>query len=258
MAKPPPARIVPPDTAPAGDAMRPILLALALLLAACAEVPATRGSIATGPSAPPQPFADRVTGASAVVDFASVVRRVEPVAERLCRERAARGTNCDFRILVSRDPRLPPNAFQTVDRRGRPVVGFTRALIADARNVDEIAFVLGHEAAHHIEGHIVRQRQSALAGQALAGALAQIGGADERAVRRAAAIGLEVGARRYSKEFELEADALGTVMIARAGFDPLRGAAFFNRLPDPGDRFLGTHPPNAARIAVVRRAVAGL
>ena len=238
--------------------MRPILLALFLMLGACAEVPTIEGSIARGPGAPPQPEVDRVTRASAVVDFAAVVRRVEPVAEDLCRARAARGTNCDFQIIVTREPRLPANAFQTVDARGRPVVGFTRALIADARNDDEIAFVLSHESAHHIEGHIARQRQSALAGQALAGALAQIGGADERGVRRAAEIGLQVGARRYSKEFELEADVLGTIIAARAGYDPLRGAAFFNRLPDPGDRFLGTHPPNASRVAAVRRAAAGL
>ncbi len=237
--------------------MRPILLALALLLSACAQAPIP-GGIVRGPLAPPRPQVDRVTLSSAVGNFAAVASRVEPAAENLCRRRAARGTECDFQIVVVRDPRLPPNAFQTVDARGRPVVGFTRALIAEARNADEIAFVMGHEAAHHIEGHIARQRQSALAGQALAGALAQMGGADERGVRRAAEIGLEVGARRYSKDFELEADALGTLITARAGFDPLRGAAFFNRLPDPGDRFLGTHPPNAARVAVVRRVVAGL
>ena len=239
--------------------MRPILiaLALALTLSACAQAPLP-GSVATGPLAPPQPQADRVTPATAVSSFVAVASRVEPAAERLCRRRAARGTDCDFQIVVVRNPRVPPNAFQTVDARGRPVVGFTRSLIAEARNVDEIAFVMGHEAAHHIEGHIARQRQSALAGQALAGALAQMGGADEQAIRRAAEIGLEVGARRYSKDFELEADALGTVITANAGFNPLRGAAFFNRLPDPGDRFLGTHPPNAARVAVVRQAAAGL
>lgn len=233
--------------------MRPILLLAALLLAACAEVT----PVATGPGAP-QPAVDRVTQETAVANFVAVVQRVEPVAERTCRERAPRGTQCDFLIVVDRDPRIPPNAFQTVDRRGRPVIGFTRSLIAEARNQDEIAFVMGHEASHHIEGHIGRARQSALAGQALAGALAELGGADETGIRRAAEIGLAVGARRYSKEFELEADRLGTVITARAGFDPIRGAAFFNRLPDPGDRFLGTHPPNADRIAAVRAAAAGL
>ena len=69
-------------------------------------------------------------------------------------------------------------------------------------------------------------------------------------------IGAVVGARSYSKEFELEADALGTVIAARAGFDPVRGAEFFLRIPDPGNRFLGTHPANAERIATVRRAAA--
>ena len=235
--------------------MRALPILLLLLLAACAQAPGTR--IATGPLAPPEPQADRVTPATAVASFLAVASRIEPVAEDLCRRRAARGTDCDFLIVVDRNPRLPPNAFQTLDARGRPVVGFTRSLIAEARNRDEIAFVMGHEAAHHIEGHIARQRTSALAGQALAGALAEIGGADERGVRRAAEIGLEVGARRYSRDFELEADALGTLIAGRAGFDPLRGAAFFNRLPDPGDRFLGTHPPNAERLAAVRRVAAG-
>ena len=57
---------------------------------------------------------------------------------------------------------------------------------------------------------------------------------------------------------ELEADALGTIIAHEAGFDPLRGAAFFERIPDPGNQFLGTHPPNAARIETVRRVAASL
>ncbi|MDZ4136092.1 MAG: M48 family metalloprotease, partial [Paracoccaceae bacterium] len=67
-----------------------------------------------------------------------------------------------------------------------------------------------------------------------------------------------VGARRYSKGFELEADALGAEIALRAGLDPVRGAQFFARIPDPGDAFLGTHPPNADRMATVRAAVAHL
>ena len=67
-----------------------------------------------------------------------------------------------------------------------------------------------------------------------------------------------MGARSYSKEFELEADALGTVITKKAGFNPLVGAEFFTRIPDPGNRFLGTHPPNAQRIETVRRVNAKL
>jgi hypothetical protein len=66
-----------------------------------------------------------------------------------------------------------------------------------------------------------------------------------------------MAARSYSKDFELQADALGAEIALVAGYDPLRGTAFFDRLPDPGDKFLGSHPPNAARkaqaAATVRR-----
>jgi predicted Zn-dependent protease len=75
-------------------------------------------------------------------------------------------------------------------------------------------------------------------------------------VRRAEDLGAEVGARAYSKEFELEADALGTLIAFRAGFDPANGARYFERRPDPGNRFLGTHPPNAARAGIVAATLA--
>jgi predicted Zn-dependent protease len=67
-----------------------------------------------------------------------------------------------------------------------------------------------------------------------------------------------LGLRSYSKTYELQADALGTLIAANAGYDPLRGVAFFTRIPDPGDAFLGTHPPNRRRIKIVREAAASL
>ncbi|SFO06263.1 Peptidase family M48 [Roseovarius lutimaris] len=189
--------------------------------------------------------------------FQSVVNTVEPVAERECRARTS-GANCDFRIVVDDRKGQPSNAYQTVDKSGRPILAFTLALIADVGNRDELAFVMGHEAAHHIEGHIPRQQQNAATGAILLGGLAALTGASSTVVDQAVDIGAGVGARSYSKNFELEADALGTVITKRAGYDPVRGAQFFTRIPDPGDRFLGTHPPNAQRIETVRRVNAGL
>lgn len=189
--------------------------------------------------------------------FATVVARVEPVAERICRQRGA-GVNCDFLILVDDRPDQPPNAFQTLGRGGRPVLAFTGALVAGVRNADELAFVMGHEAAHHIADHIPRQIENARTGAILLGGLATLSGAGRRTIEAAVDLGATVGARRYSREFELEADAIGTVIAHEAGFDPVRGAAFFGQLPDPGDRFLGTHPPNAQRMALVRRVASGL
>ena len=203
----------------------------------------------TVPAAPPDPRIAR-----AARSFVAVVERVDPVAESECR-RLTVGTNCNFVIEVDTDPREPANAFQTVNDFGQPVIIFTVTMIADARSPDEMAFVLGHETAHHILGHLARQERNARAGAAILGDLAAMSGAGPAEIANAREIGAEIGARVYSKEYELEADRLGTVITLRAGYDPLRGAAYFTRLPDPGDRFLGTHPPNAARIGAVRETL---
>lgn len=235
--------------------MRGLVFPLVLLLAGCVttlEAPQpTQSAPAPRPSAPPTPTQANIR------QFQSVVARVEPVAERECQKRT-RGLNCDFNIVVDDRPSRSPNAFQTLDRSGRPILAFNLALIASVRNADELAFVVGHEAAHHIAGHLARQQQNATAGAIILGGLAAMTGASSTGVRTATDLGAAVGARSYSKDFEIEADALGTVITHRAGFDPVRGAEFFTQIPDPGDRFLGTHPPNAQRMETVRRVAADL
>ena len=114
---------------------------------------------------------------------------------------------------------------------------------------------MSHEAAHHIQGHLQRQSQNAAAGAEIFAGLATIRGVSPADVEAATELGAFVGARSYSKEFELEADAMGTVITYRAGFDPLRGAQYFARLPDPGNQFLGTHPSNSQRFQVVQQTV---
>jgi len=205
-------------------------------------VPAPTTAATTG--APP-----RVSSRTAIANFKAVVRQVEPVAERECRTRSP-DLNCDFKIVVDERTNQPPNAFQTLDKSGRPVLGFTIALIADARNRDELAFVMGHEAAHHISKHLAKQQQTATGGAIIGGIIAASVGLDVSAGQQ---FGGTLGARAYSKSNELDADALGTVIAKRAGYNPVRGAQFFTRIPDPGDRFLGTHPPNARRLETVRK-----
>ena len=189
-----------------------------------------------------------------VRQFKQVVSDVEPVAERYCAEELP-NANCDFKILVDDRRGQPPNAFQTLDRSGRPILAFTVSLLADV-NRDELAFIMSHEAAHHIAQHISKQQTSAVVGGILIGGIAAAAGIG--AVDSYFDIGASVGGRIYSKEHELEADSIGTVIAHLSGYDPLKGADFFNRIPDPGDRFLGTHPPNAERIATVRRVHSGL
>lgn len=234
--------------------MRCLAILMVLALGACnVQQP-------VGVFVPPAPMSDApspLDGRMAARNFINVVETVEPVAEQECRTRTT-GVNCDYVIVVDSRPEVPPNAFQTIGEDGRPIVGFTIALIAEARNADELAFILGHEAAHHIRGHIERGRASAYQGAVLAGILATVGGGSPERVRAAQEFGAGIGARRYSKDFELEADALGTVIAARAGYDPVNGAQYFARTPDPGNAFLGTHPPNAQRIATVRQVASGL
>jgi Zn-dependent protease with chaperone function len=227
-------------------------LVMVAVLSGCVQTVVT-------PLPQPIPVADAPAGSpeAAARTFTEVVDRVAPVATDICRQRT-RGQSCDFLIAVDDRPGQPPNAFQTLDDYDRPVLVFTLALIADARNADELAFVMGHEAAHHIADHIGRQQTEAITGAIVAGTLASLSGADPASIQAAQDFGAQVGSRRFSKEFELEADALGAEIAWRAGFDPLRGAQFFARLPDPGDRFLGTHPPNAQRYAIVRQTVAQL
>jgi len=190
----------------------------------------------------------------AALNFVSAIEAIEPVAEAICREEAPE-MNCDFLIVVDEALNAPPNAFQTLDDTGRPIIAFTVPLIAQTRNRDELAFILAHEAAHHILGHLAQQRRNATIGASILGGLAALG-RDADTIRTAQRLGAVLGARTYSKEFELEADALGTVITGLAGFDPIRGAAFFDRIPDPGDSFLGTHPANADRLRVVQRVAA--
>ena|SRR6056297_2056123 len=229
-------------------------------LTACEVAPVTQAPVPSRPGADQPRLSEQEARSRAGIaarQFVDVAQTVEPVAERECR-RLAPGANCDFQIVVDDRMGQPPNAFQTVDRTGRPILAFNLALIASVDNADELAFVMGHEAAHHVLGHLARTQQNAYVGATILSGLVALGGADATVVQSAEQIGASLGARTYSKEFELEADRLGTVITARSGYNPVRGAQFFNRIPDPGNRFLGTHPPNAARMEIVRRTAEGL
>lgn len=236
--------------------MRWIWLGMVLALAGCVEV--MPADPLPTPGAPPPASADepRLSPQQAVNMFVGVVARMEPVAERICREQNP-ALNCDFEIVVDSRSQQS-NAYQTVNAQGRPILAFTVPLIAEVRNADELAFVMGHEAAHHIAGHLTRTQETAAIGGLLGGILASATGAGQAGIEAAQNIGATVGARSYSRNYELEADQLGTLITYRAGYDPMRGAQFFNRIPDPGDRFLGTHPPNSQRIEVVRRTMANM
>jgi predicted Zn-dependent protease len=225
---------------------RPVLFLVAILgLGACMAPPP--------PMRAPQPFATHgvpITPAQ----FAAVSTRMRPVATQVCQERNPR-LDCNFIVVLDDRPGQAPNAFHTRDRQGRPIIAFTLALLRDMRSEDELALVFGHEAAHHIADHIPRIQQQAMTGALIGGLVAAATGADQAMAQQLVNASATVGARRYSQSFELEADRLGTLITLRAGYDALNGAQIFRRIPDPGNQFLGTHPPNPARLAEIERSV---
>lgn len=232
--------------------MRALALSILLVLtAACTPTLV----LPPAPSAPPPSSPERRAPVPpSARQLVEVVDRVMPVAVSACRSRSA-GKRCDFLIAVDDSPNAAPNAFQTLTPEGRPVIGITLNLVRQTRNADEVAFILAHEAAHHIEGHIARGQNTARIGAGLIGGLVAASGGGDVAIREAQGLGAFLGARSYAQDFELEADSLGALIAQRAGYDPVRGVMFFQNAPDPGSSFLGTHPPNASRIDVVRRTV---
>lgn len=226
----------------------------AVVISGCVET--TGSAVSTAPSGPTTRSPAVASSDPAVQRYNRVLARMESVSERSCQRRVRSGVNCDFKVVLETDPDKPANAYQSLERDGRPVITFTVALLKDMQNDHEAAFVFGHEAAHHIAGHIPQMQQTATLGAVVGGGLAVLLGGSQSAVDLGTNLGGTVGARAYSKDHELEADALGARITHDAGYDPVIGAAFFERIPDPGNVFLGTHPPNAERIATVRRAAA--
>jgi predicted Zn-dependent protease len=198
-------------------------------------------------------------------DFRRVVARVEPTAERFCREEVPRAPSgyCDFTIVLETDPRMPPNAFQTRSSDGRPVVVVSASLLGQMLSDDEIAFVLAHETAHHVADHIPRQQQSQMLGALILGGMVAAAGqasgspASQDAIRQAMDMGAFVGGRAYSQDYELEADWLGAFITVRAGYDPERGALIFARPAlsrSGGPIILSSHPASPRRLALITRA----
>lgn len=237
-------------------------LLFALLLAGCGTtyaVPVVGGAAALDPTPAPAATPGPARTRS---DFARVAARVEPAAERMCRQELpqAPADACDFRIVV--DTKMDPNAYASVGDDGRPRITFAASLLPLMDSDDEIAFVLSHEAGHHIAGHIAKQAQQQAVGAMLGGLAAAVGAAyglpsSDGVMQDAMRLGGEVGARSYSQTYELEADTLGAYIAARAGYDPTRGAAFFNRpeiASSGGLPILTSHPGSAQREATVAAA----
>jgi len=127
-----------------------------------------------------------------------------------------------------------------------------------------LAVVLGHEVGHALANHgNERMSQELLAnmgGTALSVALSSQPQMTQELAMAAFGAGASIGVLLpYSRLQESEADHIGLILMARAGYDPREAVPFWQRMNGaPGSRppeFLSTHPAPETRIADIKALI---
>ena len=129
------------------------------------------------------------------------------------------------------------------------------------QNETGLAVVMGHEIAHAIARHgeeRMSQQVAAQAGGSLAGAAIGGGTGTQTVFANVFGIGSQLGMLKHGRSQESEADHLGLIFMAMAGYDPQQAVPFWQRMASksggsatPG--FLSSHPSDATRIADIQK-----
>ena len=116
---------------------------------------------------------------------------------------------------------------------------------------DEVATIMGHEVAHALLEHARERMGKTMVTRGaieLGAALFGLGGVG----RTAADMGAQLLTLRFSRDDESEADALGLLMSARAGYRPEAGVSLWQKMMSASKgappQFLSTHPSGDSRI----------
>jgi len=147
---------------------------------------------------------------------------------------------------------------------GGKVVVYT-GILPVTRGETGLAVVLGHEISHAIAEHgNERMSQGLLAqfgGMALAEAIASKPAATQQLWMSVYGVGAQYGAiLPYSRMQESEADHLGLIFMAMAGYDPNDAVPFWQRMAAQSGgkappEFLSTHPADATRIESIKKLI---
>jgi predicted Zn-dependent protease len=198
-----------------------------------------------------------------VVESGLVVEQVEDVTNRLIR--ATR--NRDFLRLTKLDPaRFEHFQWQVKVVRGKEVNAFClpggkmvvyTGILPVCRTDAGLATVMGHEIAHALGSHgAERMAQQRMTQIGLTAAGAGMGDMDYRqrvAIMQVLNAGAQFGILKYSRKHESEADHVGLLLMACAGYNPEESVKFWERMASAskGSRqpeFLSTHPSHETRI----------
>lgn len=134
--------------------------------------------------------------------------------------------------------------------------------ITAAANEAQLAGVMAHEMSHVYMQHSAKQMQKAELTQGLAGLAGAILGNAGGMLGALGQTGIQIGAGmvmlKYSRTDEAQADAVGAIILYRAGYNPMALADFFKTLETQGGappQFLSDHPNPGNREEAIQREI---
>ncbi len=142
---------------------------------------------------------------------------------------------------------------------GGKVVVYT-GIFKIAETESELAVVMGHEIAHAVAKHGNERMSQGLiqqfGGTVLSQALSQKSELTKNLFLTAYGVGSNLlGVLPYSRLHESEADKLGLVFMAMAGYNPEAAITFWEKMSQDGQsvpEFISTHPSDATRINKIK------
>ncbi len=180
---------------------------------------------------------------------------VERVGARIAEQAKSRMPDAKWEFVVFESKEA--NAFCLPGGK----IGVYTGLMPIALDEAGLATVIGHEVAHASQNHGAERMSEAMALQGL-GQL--IGSATPEKYAQATMIAYGLGAKYgrelpHSRKQESEADQVGLMYMARAGYDPEAAVKFWERFSsvngsaNAGLEFLRTHPLDSTRIAQLKQ-----
>lgn len=175
--------------------------------------------------------------------------------------RAANEVPDAWEVLVFSGPEI--NAFALPGRK----IGVYEGMFQVVANEDQLAAIVGHEIGHLQAEHSQERMNAQVArgwGMRALSLVLQLGEVEYAAeIAAALGVGVEYGlVLPYSRRQELEADRLGLLTMAGAGFRPEEAVTLWQRMDAAiGDRapeFLATHPAPQSRIAEIEAMLVDL
>jgi predicted Zn-dependent protease len=140
----------------------------------------------------------------------------------------------------------------------------TRGLLGFVKSQDELAFVIGHETTHVAHRHAVDLAQKDMEVQFGALLVTQVLFGGGYTAYMLSQVGRNLIDAKFSRDKEAEADHFGVIYARKAGFDPTKSIAFFDRLrtqekSQPGlAKAFESHPDTPARIRALCVELTGM